>query len=28
MNRILIVKPHTPEDLKHWLKQLAQTVSG
>lgn len=26
MNRVLIVKPHTPEDLKHWLNQLAQTV--
>lgn len=28
MNRVLIVKPHTPEDLKHWLNQLAHTVSG
>lgn len=28
MNRVLIVKPHTPDELKHWLNQLTCTVSG
>lgn len=28
MNRILIVKPQSPEDLKQWLNSLITTVSG
>jgi hypothetical protein len=28
MNRVLIVKPHTPDELKHWLNQLTYTVCG
>jgi hypothetical protein len=27
LNRVLIVKAHTPEELNTWLNRLAQTVS-